>query len=38
VLAAWRRLPTVGDRRRIQQFLAERLQIDSIQIYHVSAR
>jgi hypothetical protein len=36
VLAAWRRLPTAGDRRRIQQFLAERLQIDSIQIYHVS--
>jgi uncharacterized hydrophobic protein (TIGR00271 family) len=38
VLATWRRLPSVADRNRVRGFLSKRLQVDSLQVLHLTAR
>jgi hypothetical protein len=38
VLATWRRLPSSAERIRIQRFLEERLDLDSLQVFHLPGR
>ncbi|HZI29728.1 MAG TPA: DUF389 domain-containing protein [Gemmatimonadaceae bacterium] len=38
VLATWRRLPSSSERVRIQRFLEERLDLDSLQVFHLPGR
>ena len=38
VVATWQRLPGAAERNRIRLFLAERLKVDSLQMFHLPAR
>jgi uncharacterized hydrophobic protein (TIGR00271 family) len=38
IVATWRRLPDTSERRRIEEFLATRLKVDSLQVLHLPVR